>query len=243
MAAADPRLDALVRTGVQDLDALRRTDGADMYYSAGSPWYLTLFGRDALWSARLGLPLGVEVAAGTLRALARAQGTAYDSDTEEEPGRIPHELRPARRRAPAAAGLLRHGRRDRPVRASPSPTRAAGACAAAPRRRCCPPSEAAARVAGGGTRGSSPTGRPASGLTNQGWKDSGDGVQFADGRSPGAVGVVEVQGYAYQAALRGADLLDAFGRAGGRRWRDWAADLAERFRAAFWCPAAIRRSR
>ena len=42
------------------------------------------------------------------------------------------------------------------------------------------------------------------GLSNQGWKDSWDGVNFADGRSPQPpIALVEVQGYAY-AAFRGA---------------------------------------
>jgi glycogen debranching enzyme len=42
------------------------------------------------------------------------------------------------------------------------------------------------------------------GLTNQGWKDSWDGVNFADGSLPAApIALVEVQGYTY-AALTGA---------------------------------------
>jgi glycogen debranching enzyme len=43
-----------------------------------------------------------------------------------------------------------------------------------------------------------------------------------------------VQGYAYRAALDGAALLDAFGRPGADRWRVYAAEMADRFRAAFW---------
>ncbi|WP_327005883.1 amylo-alpha-1,6-glucosidase [Dactylosporangium sp. NBC_01737] len=235
VAAADPRLDALVRTGVQDLDALRRTDGADVYYSAGSPWYLTLFGRDALWAARLGLPLGVEVAAGTVRALAARQGTAYHGDTEEEPGRILHEVRPAdaaHRLPPVYYGTVdatalfvstlaeahRWGMRPDAVEALLPNVEAALAWLA-------------------GHEGFVAYRSTGKGLTNQGWKDSGDGVQFADGRvATGTLALCEVQGYAYQAALHGADLLDAFGRPGGQRWRDWAADLAGRFRDAFWCP-------
>ncbi|GAA3268459.1 hypothetical protein GCM10020218_007630 [Dactylosporangium vinaceum] len=92
--ADDRRLDELVRAGVEDLDALRRADGPDVYYTAGSPWYLTLFGRDSLWAARLALPMGTAVAAGTLRALARRQGARHDPDTDEEPGKILHEVRP-----------------------------------------------------------------------------------------------------------------------------------------------------
>jgi glycogen debranching enzyme len=48
------------------------------------------------------------------------------------------------------------------------------------------------------------------------------------------IALVEVQGYAYQAARDGAALLEAFGRPGAARWRDHAATLAERFRAHFW---------
>src|SRR5690606_30583883 len=77
-----------------------------------------------------------------------------------------------------------------------------------------------------------PTG---AGLTNQGWKDSHDGIQHADGRiAVPPLALAEVQAYAYRAARDGADLLDAFGRLGGERWRAWADNLAERFRSAFW---------
>ena len=73
------------------------------------------------------------------------------------------------------------------------------------------------------------------GLTNQGWKDSHDSIQFRDGRIAVApLALCEVQGYAYEAAAGGADLLDAFGRPGAARWREFAANLSERFRERFW---------
>ena len=63
------------------------------------------------------------------------------------------------------------------------------------------------------------------GLANQGWKDSGDAVRFADGRyADGAIALCEVQGYAYEAAVSGAALLDGFDRPGG----DALADLGAR---------------
>ena len=91
-----------------------------MFAAAGTPWYLTLFGRDSLWTARMMLPFGTELAAGTLRALARRQGRTVDDSRAEAPGKIPHELRRTAYLDPesglgAAAGLLRHRRRDRPV--------------------------------------------------------------------------------------------------------------------------------
>jgi glycogen debranching enzyme len=73
------------------------------------------------------------------------------------------------------------------------------------------------------------------GLANQGWKDSGDSVQWRDGTlATGPIALCEVQAYAHEAALGGAALLDAFGRPGADRWRRWAADLAVRFRERFW---------
>src|SRR5664279_1125145 len=41
----------------------------------------------------MALPFGTELAAGTLRALARRQGSVVDSGRAEAPGKIPHELR------------------------------------------------------------------------------------------------------------------------------------------------------
>ena len=72
--ADDPRLAALLDRALADLDALLLTEPGhpgDVFVGAGAPWYLTLFGRDSLWTATLLLPYDVALAAGTLRTLAR----------------------------------------------------------------------------------------------------------------------------------------------------------------------------
>ncbi|WP_433084201.1 glycogen debranching N-terminal domain-containing protein [Dactylosporangium sp. CA-052675] len=207
VAAEDHRLDALVRTGVQDLDALRRTEGAHVYYAAGSPWFLTLFGRDALWSARLALPLGHDVAAGTLRALADRQGTADDPATEEQPGRILHELR----RADSAPSFppTYYGTVDAtPLFVSTLAEAYRWGMPAAAVRALLPNVRRALawlrRHDGFITHS---TGGP--GLSNQGWKDSAEAIQHADGRAArGPIALSEVQAYAYRAALDGAWLLE-----------------------------------
>jgi glycogen debranching enzyme len=80
------------------------------------------------------------------------------------------------------------------------------------------------------------------GLANHGWKDSFDSIRFHDGRvAEGPVAICEAQGYAYEAAIDGATLLDAFGRPGADRYRYWAAELADRFRASFWCETGENR--
>jgi hypothetical protein len=239
----DARLAALRRRSLADLDGLLLADPDhpdDRFAAAGSPWFCTLFGRDALWTARLLLPLGPALAGGTLRVLARRQGRRDDPDAEEEPGRILHEVRPARLQAggldlpPVYYGTIdatplwccllhdawRAGLPDPEVAALLPHLEAALAWI---RRAAAPTGFLAYAGSGGG------------GLANQGWKDSPDGVRWADGTvAARPLALCEVQGYAHEAALGGAALLDAFGRPGPAEHRRWAADLAGRFRRAFW---------
>ncbi|MFE2309886.1 glycogen debranching N-terminal domain-containing protein, partial [Streptomyces sp. NPDC059411] len=72
----DPRAEAWLRTGVEDLGALLLRDPrdpADAYAAAGVPWRLGLAPAESLWAARMALPLGTGLAAATLRILARTQ--------------------------------------------------------------------------------------------------------------------------------------------------------------------------
>jgi len=240
--AVPDRLVALLQRSLRDLDSLLLADPLapeDSFTAAGSPWFCTLFGRDSLWSARLLLPLCTELAAGTLRTLARRQGRRDDDRSEEQPGKIIHEVR---------AGGLRAGGLDLPPHYYGTIDATALWCCllhdawragladdqVAP---LLPNLEAAlewiARGAGAGFlayRGST-----GSGLANQGWKDSPDGVRWADGTiAERPLALCEVQGYAYAAARGGAALLEAFGRSGAQGWREWSQRLAERFRSAFW---------
>jgi glycogen debranching enzyme len=233
VAADDRRLDRLVAQGLADLSSLSVRDGPDVFYAAGSPWYLTLFGRDSLWAARLALPAGTGVAAGTLRVLARHQGSRTDPAAEEEPGKILHEVRP-----PDAAVWLP------PVYYGTVDATALFVTTLAEAWRWgLPDTEAAALVPAMERAMAWLTGHPefvayrpsGRGLVNQGWKDSADGVQHADGTAAAPpLALCEVQGYAYQAAMAGADLFEAVGGGDGAPWRDWAKELAGRFRASFW---------
>ena len=117
--APDIRLPRLVRQSLADLGGLLMKDGDDAFVAAGAPWFLTLFGRDSLWVARLLMPYGTDLALSTLRTLARRQGTKVDPDSEEQPGKIlarGPQHHPRARRDEPAAGLLRHRRRDPAVR-------------------------------------------------------------------------------------------------------------------------------
>jgi glycogen debranching enzyme len=245
--SGDSRLARWNRRALDDLAALRmettRAPG-EQFLAAGAPWFFTLFGRDSLWAARLLLPLGTELAASTLRVLAGLQGTETVSETAEQPGKIMHELRPGILTMPGEditlpplyygtvdatalwivllAEARRWGLSDDEVRPLlPNLSRALEWM------RDHGDSDGDGFLEYADTTGH--------GLANQGWKDSGDSVQWRDGTlAEGPIALCEVQGYAYQAAVDGAELLDAFGEPGGEEWRAWAAALAERFRSAFW---------
>jgi hypothetical protein len=243
---ADRRLDRLVRQSLGDLAGLllrdRDEDGSptDQFLAAGSPWFLTLFGRDSLWAARMLAPFAPDLMLSTLRILARRQGRAPDPVTEEQPGKILHEVR----NAPLEMGELslppvyfgtvdatplfvatvadawQWGAGDRAV---------AGLLPAV--RGCLSWMTEQSRETGW-LRYIDRTGK---GLSNQGWKDSHDSVQFADGRlADPPIALCEVQGYAYEAAQRGAALLAAFGEPEVDGLGAWAADLRTRFARDFW---------
>ncbi|MEW9550754.1 glycogen debranching N-terminal domain-containing protein [Nonomuraea sp. NPDC050783] len=247
VAAADRRIARLVEQSLADLRSLRLAEpGApgDTFLGAGVPWFLTLFGRDSIWAARMLLPLGTTLAAGTLRVLARRQGTRLDPCTGEAPGKIMHELRreafqlgEGDRRLPAAY----YGTVDAtPLWISLLHDAWRWGLPAAEVAALLPHLEAAL---GWLAEHADPDGdgfveyvdTSGHGLANQGWKDSGDSVRFHDGgQAQPPIALAEVQGYAHRAALDGAALLDAFGRPGAERWREYAATLNARFRAAFW---------
>jgi hypothetical protein len=239
----DRRLTRLIHRSLDDLESLRLSDGGETYLGAGVPWFLTLFGRDSIWAARMLLPLGTGLAAGTLRVLAARQGTKADPQTGEAPGKVMHELRrhefrptPGLRLPPVYYGTVD----ATPLWVSLLHDAWRWGMPATDVEALLPYAEAAlgwladqADPDGDGfIEYLDTSGR---GLANQGWKDSPTAVQFRDGRlAEPPIALVEVQGYAHRAALDGAALLDAFGRPGGDRWRTYAADLADRFRAKFW---------
>jgi len=244
--SADPRSVPWLRRSLHDLNGLRMATAEapdDPFFAAGAPWFFTLFGRDSLWTSRLLLSVDLGQAGSTLRALARLAGTARDVHTAQEPGKIMHELRRATVEFSAMSlPPLYYGTID----ATPL-----WICVLHDAWRAgLPEAEVAALlpVLEGALHWLTTNGdadgdgfleyidTSGHGLANQGWKDSGDSVRFADGTiAEGPVALCEVQGYAYEAAVGGAALLDAFDRPGGDGYRTWASELAEKFRAAFWC--------
>ncbi|SEB47209.1 Glycogen debranching enzyme (alpha-1,6-glucosidase) [Paramicrobacterium humi] len=247
VATGDTRLARWIETSLADLDALRMTLArlpGEEFLAAGAPWFFTLFGRDSIWAARFLLPLGTELAASTLRVLAALQGDDVDAATAEQPGKIMHELRADTLEMPGEGISLP------PLYYGTIDATALWVCLlhdawqwgmpADQVEKLLPTLEAA--LAWLRDHGDSDgdgfleyVDETGHGLANQGWKDSGDSVQWKDGSlAEGPIALCEVQGYAFEAAIGGAELLDAFERPGGDDWRSWAANLKRRFAEAFW---------
>ena len=106
---SDPTITEIVRQATDDLASLRMTrhDSAasggrsrpsalsqDSWVpAAGIPWFLSLFGRDALTVSLQTMSLSSRFALGSLRALASLQANDYDDARDMQPGKIEHEIR------------------------------------------------------------------------------------------------------------------------------------------------------
>lgn len=249
--AGDARLQRLMSRSLSDLNSLRmagRDAPADVFLAAGAPWFLTLYGRESLVAARLMLPIDSSVAEGTLRAVARWQGTVERDDTGEQPGLMVQEVR-QRRLSMAMDAVVR----ELPpvLYGSPEATLLwivllhdawhSGMPEDAV-RNLLPQLEAALdwlrRHSGPGGDGfvTMPV-PPLQGPGHQGAGDTRGAYRYLDGRTAGGtVAPADLQAYAYEAARAAGVLLDYFGEANaGDEWRAYASRLAGNFRNRFWC--------
>jgi glycogen debranching enzyme len=209
---------------VRDLESLRLEDpefGRRVFIpAAGVPWYVTLFGRDSLVVSMQCISGYPEFAAGALRRLSQLQATADDPERDMEPGKIPHEIRHGEL---AQLGILPY----QPYYGTHDATSLfvivlsylyqwAGDVDLL--RRYLPNAEAAMTwIDRFGDRDRDGlqeyATRSSHGYYNQGWKDAGDAIQHADGTlAPLPIALIELQGYAYDARLRMAAMLEVLER-------------------------------
>jgi len=241
-------LSASLATSEADLGALRIADPDhphDEVVAAGAPWFMALFGRDSLLTSAMTLPFAPGLAMGTLRTLARFQGSRDVPMTDEQPGRILHEVRLGADLSLALGGeSVYYGSID----STPLFVVVAGLARrwGAPREELIALKPAVDRAIewierfgdrdGDGfveyRRGTD------RGLANQGWKDSWDAIAHSDGRDARPpIALAEVQGYCYAAFEAAAELERAWGspeRASELERR--ARELRARFHEAFWLP-------
>lgn len=241
-----PHRGTLVRA-VDDLRALLLFTPEGPVPAAGIPWFVAAFGRDALLAAHFLLPQRPDVAAGTLRYLARRQAQADDPARAAEPGKIMHELR--------FGELTRTGKTPHsPYYGSADATplflmllhdhyEATGDATLLTELRPAWEAALAWLVERGDCDGDGfiEFGADHEGvghLSVQSWKDSHDSMSHADGSlARGPLAVSEVQGYAYAAYAAAAGWYQELGdeaRAG--LWRGRAQALRASFDAAYWLP-------
>jgi len=236
-------LNAIVDRSLRDLHLLRsRIDGLE-FFSAGVPWFATLFGRDALVTALQVLSYAPRMAESTLRLLARYQGNEVSEWRDEEPGKILHELRIGEL---AAINAIPHTPYYGTIDATPlflillcQHAAWTGSLRLFDElrnnvERAVEWMETHGDQDGDGYIDYTSFGKKT--LINQGWKDTGNAVVNADGslgRPP--IALVEVQGYAYLARVLLADLYARAGDvAAGQALRQQGEALRERFNRDFW---------
>ena len=246
---SQPELMRLYMRSLVDVAALRfRPDTMPEHSlpAAGLPWFMALFGRDSLITSYQMLPFSSELAATTLKALAETQGKNMVQLTEEEPGKILHELR---------FGELTHFRErpQAPYYGASDTTplflvvldeyeRWTGDVGLV---RALKPNALAALNWIDHFGDSDGDGyieyqrKTDLGLDNQCWKDSWNSILFHDGTlAPTPRATCEIQGYAYDAKVRCARLAREI-------WKDealavklekQAAEFKRRFNQDFWVP-------
>jgi glycogen debranching enzyme len=89
----NPALNELLEQATADLRMLMNRYDTGIFPTGGLPWYAVPFGRDTLISSILLLHVNPAIARGVLRYHAKHQGTKEDAATEEQPGKILHEVR------------------------------------------------------------------------------------------------------------------------------------------------------
>ena len=232
----------LVLRSALDLRALIDTEDTGLYVTAGIPWYAVPFGRDGIIAAYQTLAWNPDIARGTLRLLARYQGTKLDAFTEEAPGKIFHELR---RGELARLGEVPHRPYYGTVDATPlfAMLFAETVKWTGDRvlwRELLPAAERAITwcdtFGDADHDGYIEYGAGPSDLRNHGWKDSANSLSDPDG-TPSVLpaALVEAQAYVYAAKCGLADLYAIDGEAERATvLRAEAAALAERFERDFW---------
>lgn len=222
------------------------SDGSAWIVNAGVPAFTGFFGRDSITTGWQAAMLGPEILRGALEITARTQGEHSVDWTEEEPGRMVHEMR----RGPLSSlGVRPHARYFGSQ--TTSLLFVLGLSELwhwtgdddALRRYRDPAMRALEWADGLGDRDGDGfleyERRSPDGLKNQAWKDSDEAIRYPDGRIVGnPIATVEEQAFHYLALQRMAEVLVAL---------DEPADLAEdylrraerlriRWHEAFWMP-------
>jgi len=230
----------LLERGFRDLYILRQPTPRGMCVAAGIPWFAVAFGRDQIITGLETLPFLPDLSKEILFTLAAYQGTKVDSFTEEQPGKIMHELRLGEmanlREIPfipyygtvdaTPLWVVLLGRYFEQTNDVETINKLWD-----PTFRALEHLEKSSKdgyLRYGGKDGAA--------LSNQGWKDSGDSIMYSDATlAKPPIALCEVQGYLYDAWQYGAKLAVATGHAKeAAHYLQLASVLKVRFNKDFW---------
>lgn len=220
-----------------DIFMLMTQERGGIYYPyAGVPWFSAPFGRDGIITAYQLLPWYPQVARGVLDFAFGMQGDKVDPFTDEEPGKIFHELRRGEMARTREVPFIPYfGSVDStPLCLILLHEYVRWSMDLESLRKWWPKALQAMAWLGDGFVGylkKSPTG-----LVNQGWKDSHDSVMYEDGNlAVGPIYLCEVQGYAFRARLAMSAMAKLMGEHElSRKWRLEALQLRIRFMEKYW---------
>lgn len=241
----NPVFNKMIEQCFRDIYVLRQTSASRRCIAAGIPWYAVPFGRDQCVTALQTLPLAPDIARDALTFLAAYQGKETNAKTEEQPGKIMHELRLGEM---AACKEIPFTPYYGTVDATPLWLVLLGRYVDTTNdlklaKELWPNAQAALSYLKTEMDGGFLTyGRGCTGaLSNQGWKDSGDSIVHVDGTlAKRPIALCEVQGYVFEALKAMAKLqrrlsVDSSESPPEELEKD-AEALRERFSKAFWLP-------
>ncbi|MFH0702819.1 MAG: amylo-alpha-1,6-glucosidase [bacterium] len=230
----------MIQRGHKDINMLRINSYYGEYIAAGIPWFTTLFGRDSIISARQSLLLTPDIAKNVLLTLAKFQGKEKNEWKDEEPGKIPHEIRfgelARSNKVPHSAYygsvdatllwiilLYDYLKWTNDIETLEKLWQNALDCF----------EWANNSIYNGYIVYKT---KSAQGLRNQGWKDSHNSIVYSNGDlAEPPIALVEVQGYMYAAKIRLAELAGYMGENNLKiKLLGEAQELKDRFHKDFW---------
>jgi glycogen debranching enzyme len=234
-------LNKWIERSFRDIYILRQSTPKGNCIAAGIPWFAVAFGRDQEITSLETLPFIPDLTRDVLGTLAAYQGTKVDATTEEEPGRIMHELR-------LGEMARMHEIPFRPyygtVDATPLYLVLLGRYVNTTddlefARTHWQNVEAILAYLDEHIKATgylSYGGKPGAALSNQGWKDSYDSVMYHDGKLAVApIAICEAQGYVYAAWRAAAQLAQRLGKNDEAKALTAKADAFQsKFQKDFW---------
>lgn len=240
---SDAALCGMLEQARSDLYLLTTETEHGPYPYAGIPWFSAIFGRDGIITALLAGWIDPAIQRGVIRVLAETQAFDTNPAFDAEPGKIVHEIR---RGEMARTGEVPFSSYYGTVDATPlfivlvgDYIRQTGDLATL--REIWPNLERANAWidAYGDSDGDGfieYQAQTRKGLSNQGWKDSGDSISHADGQlARGPIALCEVQAYVHRAKQELAALARLVHRPDlAAVLERQAEELRYRFDEAFW---------